>query len=263
MCKPSLIMVIFAIIACFPGQSDSESNNRAMYSDIEGFAQLLARTHNRGPSYDTVKYELCLVDCIAAKTNAPNVDSPACVPLIDKVYKAGKFDQYCNYSNERIAQWKKTKQAVCGMIQCFNENKRSDVYKTPPTTFRAFESQRANTLPQNNEIMHDAALTELGVIVAYTGTNRKMPSNKYRLITYLPKEAKHFYAMNYGSSADEVTEIMVTQDEVNYWLSVQKSVLPFLAKELTVGKEFKAYLRHAGAINNEQVYMMIDFDAQP
>jgi hypothetical protein len=87
------------------------------------------------------------------------------------------------------------------------------------------------------------------VKVTYTGEKRMIPAKRKEFITY--------WADSRNASRDIVDlfeeELLFKEDSTEYWLPVQKQVIPFFAKELKKGDPVQLFLIMLGARTDDGV----------
>ncbi len=54
-------------------------------------------------------------------------------------------------------------------------------------------------------------------------------------------------------------EILIKSEDKDYWIPMQEQVLPYMNKELKIGKQFDLYIILAGTIKDEWVFLATEF----
>lgn len=102
---------------------------------------------------------------------------------------------------------------------------------------------------ENKVILHADMLLSV-VRVKYTGKSRAISDAKRKFLKA--------WAQNFSQSPDEYAaqyekDMLFTEDGVDYWLPVQKKVIPYFSKELKEGDEVDIYLVRAGGLCSKKV----------
>ena len=103
---------------------------------------------------------------------------------------------------------------------------------------------------KNRLIFHGDMLLSV-VRVKYTGKKRPMSGVKRDVLkqwaqTFSLPSAEEYAAL-YGE------DLLFTENDVEYWLPVQKKVIPYFSKELKEGEDVDIYLVRAGGICSKKV----------
>lgn len=102
---------------------------------------------------------------------------------------------------------------------------------------------------KNRVILHADMLLSV-VRVKYTGKSRRISETKKG---FLQNWAQTFTGNGERYAAMYEEDLLFTEDGVEYWLPVQKKVVPHFAKELKEGEEVDLYLVRAGGVCSKQV----------
>jgi hypothetical protein len=102
---------------------------------------------------------------------------------------------------------------------------------------------------QNRVIFHADMLLSV-VRVKYTGKTRPISESKK---DFLLKWAQTFTQNSSEYPAHYETDVLFTENGVEYWLPVQKQVLPYFQKELKIDDYIDIYIVRAGGVCSKQV----------
>lgn len=102
---------------------------------------------------------------------------------------------------------------------------------------------------QNKVILHADMLLSV-VRVKYTGKSRRISETKKGFLLN--------WAQTFTSNGEQYTamyeeDLLFTEGGVEYWLPVQKKVVPHFAKELKAGDDVDVYLVRAGGVCSKKV----------
>jgi hypothetical protein len=116
---------------------------------------------------------------------------------------------------------------------------------------------------QNSIILHADMLLSV-VRVKYTGKSRPISKTKKEL---LQNWAQTFTGDGKQYAAMYEEDLLFTEDGVEYWLPVQKKVIPHFAKELKAGEDVDVYLVRAGGVCIKKVcdwfFLVEEFQKPP
>ncbi|HEV7906118.1 MAG TPA: hypothetical protein VGO96_19915 [Pyrinomonadaceae bacterium] len=117
-----------------------------------------------------------------------------------------------------------------------------------PRTLKEIVALDAREIKQsekrNSIILHADMLLSV-VRVKYTGKSRPVSKTKKEL---LANWAQTFTGNGEQYAAMYEEDLLFTEDGVEYWLPVQKKVIPHFTKELKEGDEVDLYLVRAGGV---------------
>ena len=137
-----------------------------------------------------------------------------------------------------------------------------------PRTLQAIMDQNQGLLADmdstasdpNKEILLTANSFPSTVTLVYRGESRPIPSQHKTLVQYWATMLKRpeDLADVFG------TEMLFKEGDKEYWIPVQKPLLPYLPKEIKVGETFVAYVGWVGCIKNDDqwdwLFIMNEFD---
>jgi hypothetical protein len=106
-----------------------------------------------------------------------------------------------------------------------------------------------NSAKQPAVILHADMLLSV-VRVKYTGKSRPISDTKRG---FMEKWAETFAGNNKQYAALYEEDLLFTEGGVEYWLPVQKRVVPHFAKELEAGEDVDLYLVRAGGVCSKKV----------
>jgi hypothetical protein len=98
-------------------------------------------------------------------------------------------------------------------------------------------------------ILHADQLLSV-IRVTYTGKTRPISVTKKELLTMW---AKTFAQVSDEYAAQYEKDMLFTENGVEYWLPVQKKVLPYFQKELEEGEDVDIYIVRAGGLCSKKV----------
>ena len=107
-----------------------------------------------------------------------------------------------------------------------------------------------DSVRQNRLIFHGDMLLSV-IRVKYTGKRRPMSGTKREVLRMWGQTFSIPNAAEYTSFYEE--DLLFTEGGVEYWLPVQKKVLPHFAEELKEGEEVDIYIVRAGGICRKKV----------
>jgi hypothetical protein len=91
--------------------------------------------------------------------------------------------------------------------------------------------------------------------VTYLGNTRKILPERSTFIEMWLKT----YSMNPDLAKTFNQEILIDEDGNKYWLPIQHVLIPYLNKEVMASDKVILYVRFAGAINNDCVFLVNEF----
>jgi hypothetical protein len=112
------------------------------------------------------------------------------------------------------------------------------------------EREINDSVKQNRLIFHGDMFLSV-VRVKYTGKRRAMSDTKKEVLKMWGQSFSIPHAEEYAAMYEE--DMLFTENGVEYWLPVQKQVLPYFAKELKEGEDVNIYIVRAGGICSKKV----------
>jgi hypothetical protein len=114
----------------------------------------------------------------------------------------------------------------------------------------AIDAKEIKDSERENRVIFHADMLLSVIRVKYTGKSRPISDVKN---DFLKK-----WAQTFSQNADEYAahyekDMLFTEDEVEYWLPVQKKVMPYFLKELKEGEEVDIYIVRAGGVCSQKV----------
>lgn len=109
----------------------------------------------------------------------------------------------------------------------------------------AIDAREIKDSERENRVIFHADMLLSVIRVKYTG--------KSRPISDVKKDFLKNWAQTFTQNAEEYAahyekDLLFTEDEVKYWLPVQKKVIPYFLKELKKGEEVDIYIVRAGGV---------------
>jgi hypothetical protein len=114
----------------------------------------------------------------------------------------------------------------------------------------AIDAKEIKDSERENRVIFHADMLLSVIRVKYTGKSRPIPDVK--------KDFLKKWAQTFTRNADEYAahyekDMLFTEDEVEYWLPVQKKVIPYFLKELKESEEVDIYIVRAGGVCRKQI----------
>ena len=95
---------------------DSWSVDRRYLWNVEGAAKMLAAKLGKPESFDTINWEVCLIQCLSIMP-----DLMKCVATLDDQYKRGNIADLCSYTEADKKGLLDMKKQACGSTHCFGK----------------------------------------------------------------------------------------------------------------------------------------------
>lgn len=112
------------------------------------------------------------------------------------------------------------------------------------------EKEINDSVRQNRLIFHGDMLLSV-ISVKYTSKIRTMSQTKKDTVKMWAQTMSVPNAEEYAAMYEE--DVLFTENGVEYWLPVQKKVLPHFAKELKEGEDVNLYIVRAGGICSKKL----------
>ena len=114
----------------------------------------------------------------------------------------------------------------------------------------AIDAKEIKDSERENRVIFHADMFFSVIRVKYTGKSRSISDAK--------KDFLKKWAQTFSQNADEYAahyekDMLFTEGGVEYWLPVQKKVIPYFSKELKEGEEVDIYIVRAGGVCSKQV----------
>ncbi|HVG19400.1 MAG TPA: hypothetical protein VNI02_10125 [Blastocatellia bacterium] len=113
------------------------------------------------------------------------------------------------------------------------------------------DEREINASVQEKRLIFHADMFLSVIKVKYTGKRRAMSDTKKEMLKMWGQSFSIPNAEEYAAMYEE--DMLFTENGVEYWLPVQKKVLPHFAKELKEGEYVNIYIVRAGGICSRKV----------
>ena len=114
----------------------------------------------------------------------------------------------------------------------------------------SIDAREINDSERENRVIFHADMLLSVIRVKYAGKSRTMSEVKK---DFLKKWAQTFTENAEAYASHYEDDLLFVENGVEYWLPVQKKVIPYFQKELKVGEDVDIYIVRAGGVCSKKV----------